>query len=126
MTRSTETWVATHDDQSIPPRVRLRVFEREQGRCHRCRRKLGPSDRWSIEHMIALANGGRHAEDNMAISCAWCKPLKDAEDVAIKAKGARIRARHVGVKPDRPSFSTNRNARFKRKLNGTIVERTGR
>lgn len=98
MTRSTPEWVATHDDQAIPPRVRLRVFERAGGRCHRCKRKIGPSDRWSIEHLLALALGGQHREGNMDISCEWCKPIKDREDAALKSKGAAIRARHIGIR----------------------------
>jgi 5-methylcytosine-specific restriction protein A len=102
MSRAVPEWIGKTPDTAIPARVRLRVFERCEGRCHRCRRKLTPSDKWSIEHLIAIANGGRHAEDNMAISCEWCKPLKDAEDVAIKAKGARIRARHAGIRTKSP------------------------
>lgn len=99
MTRSVPEWVATHDDQAIPPRVRLRVFEREGGRCHRCGRKIGPADTWTIEHLIAISARGPHRESNMAISCQWCKLEKDAEDVAFKAKSARIRARHLGIRP---------------------------
>lgn len=98
MARSVPEWVATHDDQAIPPRVRARVFERCGGRCHRCNRKIGPADTWSIEHLIALINGGQHREGNFGISCGWCKPVKDAEDVAIKSKGAKVRARHLGIK----------------------------
>lgn len=97
--RSVPEWRGRTPDTAIPPRVRLRVFEACGGRCHRCQRKLGPADTWSIEHMIALANGGEHREANFAISCEWCKPLKDAEDVAIKAKGARVRAHHLGIRP---------------------------
>jgi 5-methylcytosine-specific restriction protein A len=101
MTRAVELWIGKTDDSAIPPRVRLRVFERCDGRCHRCNRKLTPADRWSIEHVIALVNGGRHAEDNMAISCEWCKPLKDAEDVAQKAHNSRVRMRHAGVRQNK-------------------------
>lgn len=98
MTRAVEAWIGKTDDSAIPPRVRLRVFERCEGRCHRCRRKITPADQWSIEHMVALVNGGAHSEANMAISCEWCKPLKDAEDVAQKAHNSRVRMRHAGIK----------------------------
>lgn len=106
MPRSVEIWSGKHDDQAIPPRVRLRVFERCEGRCHRCKRKITPADRWSIEHVIALVNGGAHSEANMAISCEWCKPLKDAEDVAQKAHNSRVRMRHAGVRKNAPRIQS--------------------
>ena len=99
MPRSVPAWVGKTDNTAAPPRVRLRVYERELGLCHRCRRQIGPADRWTLEHVIALANGGRNAEDNLACTCDWCLPIKNAEDVALKAKGAAIRARHLGVRP---------------------------
>lgn len=99
MTRSTPEWVATHDDQAIPPRVRLRLFERAGGRCAHCGRKIGPADKWQADHVIALANGGRHAESNLQPLCPFCHASKTAEDVAFKKKSARIRARHLGIRP---------------------------
>ncbi len=98
MSRSVPLWVGKTDDTAAPPRVRARVYEREQGLCHRCRRKIGPADRWTLEHVIALALGGANSEANLACTCDWCLPIKNAEDVALKAKGAAIRARHYGIK----------------------------
>lgn len=97
--RSVPEWIGSTPDAKVPPRVRIRVFEREGGRCHRCRRKISAADKWSIEHLIALANGGQHREGNMGISCEWCKPEKDREDVAVKSKTARIRAKQLGLRP---------------------------
>ena len=98
MTRSVPEWVATHDDQAIPPRVRARVFERCGGRCAVCSRKIGPADAWQADHIVALANGGEHREGNLQVICGWCHKAKTREDVAIKAKGAKVRARHLGIK----------------------------
>jgi hypothetical protein len=52
-------------------------------------------DAWILEHLIALINGGRNAESNLCLTCSWCKPIKDAEDVAEKAKVAAVKASHV-------------------------------
>lgn len=95
MTRALPEWIGKTDDTAIPPRVRLRVWDREHGRCHRCARKIPVGDAWIIEHRIALINGGRNAEDNLCLTCSWCKPLKDAEDVAEKAETYRVRSKHV-------------------------------
>lgn len=93
--RSVPEWVGRTPDTPIPPRVRLRVWDREGGRCHRCQRKIPAGDAWIIEHRIAIINGGANAEQNLCLSCSWCKPVKDAEDVAAKAKTYAVRAKHV-------------------------------
>ena len=122
MSRSVPEWIGKTDDQQAPPRVRLRVFERHEGRCHRCNRKITPSDGWTLEHRIALVNGGRNAESNLCLTCNWCLPAKNAEDVAQKSHNAKVRIRHVGIK--KPSrFAGGRNSRLKRKLDGTVVDR---
>jgi 5-methylcytosine-specific restriction endonuclease McrA len=95
MSRSVEAWTGKTDDSAIPRRVKLRVWDREQGRCHRCSRKSPVGDAWIIEHRIALINGGANAEPNLCLSCSWCKPLKDAEDVAEKVETYRVRSKHV-------------------------------
>lgn len=95
MTRTVEAWQGKTDDTAIPPRVRLRVWDREAGRCHRCARKIPVGDAWIIEHRVAIINGGANAEPNLCLSCSWCKPLKDVEDVAQKAKTYAVRSKHV-------------------------------
>jgi 5-methylcytosine-specific restriction enzyme A len=124
MTRAVDEWIGATPDSVIPPRVRVRVFERCDGRCGECRRKIGPADTWIVEHLIALVNGGQNRETNLGITCGWCKPQKDARDVAQKSHNAKVRARHLGVKPDRPSFQTNRNGRFRKKMNGEVIRRS--
>lgn len=99
MARSAALWIGKTDDQAIPPRVRLRVFEAAGGRCQCCGRKLGPGDKWQADHVIALINGGAHSEANLQCLCDWCHKAKTREDVAEKAKSARIRQRQAGIRP---------------------------
>lgn len=99
--RAVPEWIGATPDTAIPPRVRLRVFERCGGKCGQCNRKIGPADTWIVEHLTALVNGGENRERNLGITCGWCKPVKDAVDVAIKAKVAKVRAKHLGIR--RPS-----------------------
>lgn len=99
MSRSVPAWIGKTDDSAIPPRVRLRVWDRETGKCHRCRRDIPANDAWIIEHRLAIILGGANAEHNLCLTCSWCKPLKDAEDVAEKAASARVRQKHLGIRP---------------------------
>lgn len=122
MTRSVEPWVGRDDDAVPPPRVRARVFLAKDGRCHKCHRKIQPGETWTLEHLIAIVNGGRNAEDNLDVTCDWCLPAKNAADAAIKKKSASVRAKHLGLKP-KTGFSTNRSGKWKRKMDGTVVRR---
>lgn len=97
MTRSTELWVGKHDDEKVPQRVRLRIFEREGGRCWISGRKIMPGEAWELDHRIALVNGGRHAEDNLFPALKDKHREKTNDDLALKSKLARIAAKHTGA-----------------------------
>ena len=97
MSRSVEIWVGKTHDSAIPARVRLRVFEREGGRCWLSGRKIRPGEPWDLDHKVALINGGSHSEDNLAPALRDKHRLKTAEDVAEKAVVARKRTKHLGI-----------------------------
>ena len=95
MSRSVPEWIGRTDDTPVPPRVRVRVFERCAGKCGQCGRKIRPGEGWTLEHLIALINGGRNAESNLGATCDWCLPAKNAADVAEKAKTYAVRSKHI-------------------------------
>lgn len=123
MTRSVEEWRGRTDDTPAPPRVRLRVFERAHGRCHRCERTITPGESWTLEHLLALILGGENREKNLGVTCNWCLPQKNREDVAMKAKNASVRKKHTGAAEKRSQFPTSRNGPFKQKIGGQTVRR---
>lgn len=96
--RSVPEWKGATPDTPAPPRVRLRVFERCEGKCGQCGRKIRTGEGWTLEHLIALVNGGANAERNLGVTCDWCLPIKNAADVKLKAKNARIRRKHVDTR----------------------------
>lgn len=101
MSRTVPLWHGKTDDAPIPPRVRLRIFGRTEGHCAKCTRELVPG-RWECDHIIPLILGGRHAEDNLQPLCDDpCHPAKTKLDVKLKAKVARVRKRHIGIKKPR-------------------------
>lgn len=99
MSRSVPIWVGATDDAKVPPRVRLRIFEREGGRCWISGRKIMAGDQWDLDHKVALINGGRHAEDNLFPALRDKHREKTAEDVAEKSRINRIRLKHIGQWP---------------------------
>ncbi len=106
--RAVPEWVATHDDQAIPPRVRLRVFMRFKGRCPKCTRALVPG-KWDCDHIKALANGGEHRETNLQPLCVSpCHTAKTKDDRLAKAKSDRRQMNAAGIKKRRRTIPGRR------------------
>lgn len=120
MSRELPEWIGGHDDQAVPQRVRLRVFERHEGRCHISGRKIMPGDLWDLDHIVALVNGGEHRESNLAPALRDKHRAKTAEDVREKSTVRRKRAKHVGIKRKSRPMPGSRDSKFKRKLDGTV------
>lgn len=57
-----------------------------------------PGENWTLEHLVALVNGGANDETNLTVTCCNCLPEKNAEDVAEKAKVASARQKHIGIR----------------------------
>jgi 5-methylcytosine-specific restriction endonuclease McrA len=122
MSRSTNEWIGKHDDAAIPPRVRLRVFERHAGICHISRRRIRAGEPWDCDHIVALCNGGEHRESNLAPALKALHKAKTAADIAEKSRVYRKRAAHLGIrKPSR--FACARTGKFKQKIGGGVVLR---
>jgi 5-methylcytosine-specific restriction enzyme A len=98
MTRSVPLWHGKTDDAAIPARVRVRVFERHGGICHLSGRRIRAGDLWDVDHVVALVNGGKHCESNLAPALRDKHREKTAADVAEKAAVYRKRAKHLGIK----------------------------
>lgn len=112
--RATEEWIGSSPDAKIPPRVRLRVFERDNGKCHLTGRRIRAGEAWECDHIIALCNGGEHRESNLAPALSEPHKIKTKADVREKSKIARLRKRHIGIKKPR-------TIRAWRRFSGEIV-----
>ena len=97
--RAVPEWIGASPDAKVPPRVRARVFLAHEGKCHLSGRIIRPGDRWELDHVRALINGGEHRESNLAPALVAAHRAKTADDVKVKAKVARMRAKHLGVWP---------------------------
>lgn len=97
--RAVEEWIGATPDTPIPMRVKLRVFEREHGRCYLTGRLIKPGDAWEAEHVISIINGGQNRESNLKVALKDAHKEKTAADVDTKSKTARMKAKHLGVWP---------------------------
>lgn len=97
--RTVEEWIGKHDDQAIPPRVKLRVFAKYDGICQLSKRKIMPGDEWQIDHIVALWRGGQHRESNFQPVLKPPHQEKSSEEQSVQAKCDRTRKKHLGIWP---------------------------
>ena len=114
MSRSVPEWIGKHDDQAIPDRVKDRIGREAEGYCQHCQREIAGKLRAEFDHIIPLIIGGEHRESNLQLLCNECHGAKTKLDVKLKAKVARVRKRHLGIKKQR-------TIRAWRKFDGTPV-----
>lgn len=128
MSRSVPEWIGKSDNTPVPPRVRDRVLDRtrdENGvaHCQLCSRVIVTGALWICDHIRAIINGGENRERNLHAICNWCdKNIKTPADVALKAKIARTRQKHHGIRP-RSKFGNSRDGKYKTKIGGLTVLR---
>lgn len=104
MARKVSEWTGKTDDAKVPPRVRVRIFQREKGICHLSDRKIAPGEPWDLDHKVALINGGRHAESNLFPALRDKHKEKTKADVAEKSRVADRAKSNIGAKaaPSKP------------------------
>lgn len=122
--RSVPIWKGKNDDASVPIRVRLRVFERYGGVCQcGCTRRIAAGERWDLDHIIALINGGSHSEDNMHPLLTEHHKNKTKEDVAEKSAVYAVRSKHLGLRRSGRPMPGSRNSPYKITFNHGTVRR---
>ena len=95
--RAVEEWIGRSADDPVPPRVRLRVFDRHNGFCHITGRKIMAGETWEVEHIKPLKAGGEHREQNMAPALTEPHKIKTADERSTTAKIERTRKKHLGI-----------------------------
>lgn len=121
MARTVTEWIGKTPDSKIPDRVRLRIFNRFDGRCYLSGREIRPGDAWEIEHRVALILGGEHRESNMAPVLAEFHKQKTAAEMKVKAKTDAIAKKHNGIK--KPSSALAKKDRAPKRLTKELPRR---
>ena len=87
--------------------------------CCECGAPINPArEKWVAEHRIRYALTQDHSTDNVWPCHESCHKPKTAQDISENAKGKRVRAKHFGLVQKRPW-----GGKFRKKMNGEIVER---
>jgi 5-methylcytosine-specific restriction enzyme A len=109
--------------RSMTPKRRLEALLRSEGRCARCKVKLGSA--FEVDHEISLFLGGADDASNTVALCVPChRGEKTPADAKAHAKVRRILAREEGTRrPRKVIVSRGFDTKRKRKMNGTVVER---
>lgn len=125
MSRSVPEWIGKNDDEAIPRRVRVRVFDKHNGVCAECGTRIF-GGRWVCDHRIAIINGGENRESNLQPIHGRCDAAKTPHDVAQKSKNYHVRLRHLGLhaRKGRP-LPGGRDSPIKMKIGGGWEYRRG-
>lgn len=119
--------VGTTKRKAMTPRMRLKVWEAHKGICALCGGKIdGVRERWIVEHITPLALGGQDTEANMGPAheaCALKKTFGRTGDIAKAAKAKRAKTKHLGIKKSKNPLPGSKGSKWKRKMDGSIVER---
>ncbi len=122
MARELDEWIGRTHDSAIPPRVRDRIYEKFGGICQHCTLPIKGKLRPTIDHTVALINGGENRENNMSLLCVPCHQRKTKADVGEKSTVYRKRLKDRGIrKPSR--FPGSKDSGWKKLMNGEVVKR---
>ena len=98
MARTVSEWIGKTDDHRAPGTVRNRIMLREGDKCHLCSRQIVSGEKWDLDHVVALINGGENRESNLKPAHRKCHVDKTAADVADRAKVAAKRMKNLNIR----------------------------
>lgn len=118
--RAVDEWIGRNDDDPVPPRVKLRVFDRHKERCAICtlpiRGKLLPA----YDHIVAITNGGENRERNLQLLCVPCHKVKTGSDVGEKRINNRVKAKHLGIRKSKRPMPGSRGSGIRKRMSGKV------
>lgn len=105
--------------QEFPAKVKAAAALRANGNCEGCTRRLAEGD-FHYDHEIPDALGGEPTLENCRVLCRSCHKVKTTTaDVPRIAKANRNFRKARGIKK-RSGFQTNRDGKYRKKIDGTV------
>jgi 5-methylcytosine-specific restriction endonuclease McrA len=123
MPRKVADWVGRNDDAMPPRSVFDRLWEKQDGKDAITGLAFQPGDKIIRDHILPLADGGKNVESNLQLITAETHKPKTAAEATARAETRRLHEKHRGYVRKAPSFATNRDGKFKKKMNGEVVLR---
>mgnify|MGYP003386805273 CR=1 FL=1 len=106
----------------FPKSVKVAAFERAKGRCEcRCGKKILGTPIYD-HYPIPASLGGPGTLENWVLDQKCDRPITN-KDISDLAKGQRIYENRIGARTKRSKMPGSRNSRWKKKVNGQVVER---
>jgi 5-methylcytosine-specific restriction endonuclease McrA len=67
------------NSRTIPQAVKIKVSNRDQGRCRQC----GSEDDLHFDHVIPWSRGGANTVKNVQLLCGRCNRIKGDDDIPV-------------------------------------------
>ncbi len=123
MPRKVTEWVGKTDNSMPPPSVRLRIFRTHKGICHLSGLKITPRDKWELDHIVPLWDGGENRETNLAPALFVKHKEKSAKDQTAQALRDRKQKKMFGI-TERSSWSNTYKGRpVKKRFDGSVIDK---
>jgi 5-methylcytosine-specific restriction protein A len=108
----------------LTDKQRLEMFLAHKGKCCICGNQIdGVRERWIDEHELALCFDGSNDLTNRGPAHEACAKTKTAKEATTRAKGRRFSEFHLGAKRSKSPMPCGRRSKWKKKMNGEVVER---
>lgn len=103
---------------------RVALFLRHDGICHICGSRIIAGERWEVDHVLPLAQGGDDDDTNTRPAHVKCHRVKTAKDASDTAKAKRREARHIGAHRSIRPMAGSRASGLRKRMDGTVEKRT--
>jgi 5-methylcytosine-specific restriction protein A len=119
--RAVKPWVGRRPESMPGQIVLLRLYAKQDGKCAcGCGMVMNlERDEIDVDHRVALIDGGENAELNLQLLLREHHRTKTKAEATARSHERQHKAkafRHM----DKPGFQTNRNAAYRKKMDGTV------
>jgi 5-methylcytosine-specific restriction protein A len=121
--RTVTEWIGRNDDADPPTSCKLRILDKQDGRCNTCGVRFDVKTKAQYDHRTPLWLSGENRETNLQALCSPCHGKKTATEATIRGKVNRLRAAKVETtKKNRPLMGSKASG-WKKKMDGTVERR---
>jgi 5-methylcytosine-specific restriction protein A len=123
MPRKLPDWIGRTDNSMPPASVFDRLYDKQGGKDAITGLPFTSKDKIVRDHIVPLADGGKNCESNLQLITEQTHKAKTGPEATARAKTRRVHERDRGYQRKQSSFVTNRDSKFKKRMDGTVVLR---